>query len=416
MTERSMYMSERPKGGGRISLDLICALVWLGLLGYQLVRTMRIDTYELSQSRFDILGYWLVFVLSAFMGARLLKKKRLILFPTMLIFYLIFYITLVRHFTVDNQSPIAFLFSRYGLVLWVVIGIGFASVLNSIREIKEQKIRKIVKLLVILIFSIQGFITLKFSQEIIASPIATQSYQAVASSASIYLLIKICTLIVLWKERIPLLISTLFISYATIVAGAVALLQSTSIVVIWLGLILAIFGVDFKSGKVIEKISAILIIVIGTFVIMQTDLYENIGAATRFSAFINKDIEFSSIISRLDILETFGNQFLISPIFGNFEAEVAAGEGVGYYVHSLPLSFLTHTGLIGTGMVSVVLYSLMKIRVGRTMEKDISESQLVILMCAVLVLGVISTFMTWPVFWFMLGVFCLKPANKYKGG
>ena len=131
---------------------------------------------------------------------------------------------------------------------------------------------------------------------------------------------------------------------------------------------------------------------------------------TRFREVFEVDtlLEFSSLSTRLDTLAHFPNQFSVSPIFGHFEAEVKAGPGRGYYMHSLPLSFLTHTGVVGTSLVvCIVGYSLT--RRLRLSHRDHCDIMLVWLFAVIVGLGTISTFMTWSVFWFFLGLLVVRP-------
>ena len=56
---------------------------------------------------------------------------------------------------------------------------------------------------------------------------------------------------------------------------------------------------------------------------------------------------FGPIKSRLNILLNFISQFSISRIFGGWHSEILSGFGQGNFIHSLLLSIITHTGIIG---------------------------------------------------------------------
>jgi O-antigen ligase len=118
--------------------------------------------------------------------------------------------------------------------------------------------------------------------------------------------------------------------------------------------------------------------------------------------------ELSSVTGRQSLISTFWNQFSVSPIFGHFEAELVSGIGYGWYLHSLPLSFLTHTGIIGFGLIVAILLILLHSRLQRLQIYPWERRQ-ALLMLLILGLATFTTFMTWPVFWFMLGVMCRKP-------
>ena len=103
----------------------------------------------------------------------------------------------------------------------------------------------------------------------------------------------------------------------------------------------------------------------------------------------------------------------MSPIFGNFSAEVQAGSGLGNYPHSL-VSFLTHTGVVGTVLVGVILFLIYSRRLPlrRLSPPDLQQ---LLFLSVVLALGITFAFMTWSVFWFMLGFMCKTPILKTAG-
>ena len=86
--------------------------------------------------------------------------------------------------------------------------------------------------------------------------------------------------------------------------------------------------------------------------------------------------EFTSLDSRLEILSGFYRQFSVSPILEIFKQKLFPGAGAGYYLHSLPLSFLTHTGLIGFLLVltSIIFGLRNRIFIGRSnsLERNLS--------------------------------------------
>ena len=74
---------------------MVIAIVWTALMGFQLLRSIRIDAYELSQGRIDLLGYWLAFLISLTLGLWLLERGRMMLVTLYLVMLLVTYITLV---------------------------------------------------------------------------------------------------------------------------------------------------------------------------------------------------------------------------------------------------------------------------------------------------------------------------------
>lgn len=417
MTDRVVQMRNRPVMRSALSGSLLIALAWLALMGFQLVRSMRIDAYELTQSHSDLLGFWLAFVVSIFLCLRMYRLRLIMLTPVLLVFLLIIYITLLCLVTAPAKSPISLLFSRYGLVMWFVLGLGFAAVLDIFQKSNFRPQKKWARRATLAVIACISTPALFFAQEIIFSPVLTLSYQAVANSAIIYLLIIACTLIVIWRQTLSLTLSFAFFGLATALVSAIVLLQSTSIVVFWLGLIIVFTALNFRYSRIAGKIAIIFLVLLALNVLMGSEVFKTIATMTRFSVFFTGEGDFSSATSRLGILDTFWDQFAISPIFGHFEAEIVAGVGEGKYIHSLPLSFLTHTGVVGTGIVAAILVALLRSRTTKKIILDPSELFLVNLMWIVLMLGTLSVFMTWSVFWFMLGCLCRRPTistNRIK--
>lgn len=398
----------RPVRRSAINGILIITLMWLIIMGFQLIRSMRIDAYELTQSTVDLVGYWACFVLSVILGWRSYRMRRMMIYPIMLIFLLILYVVLIRFITAPSGELISFLFSRYGLVMWFILGIGFAAVLDILHKTSIRSDNKYAKRLTLLTLGCVSVPGILFSEEIVSYPVITLSYQAVATSATIYLLIIAEILIVVWGRSLSWMLVALYFLMATPLVMATALLQSTLIVAIYLGLFVAFIFMKLRHEKKIKSMMLLVLLLLSFMILARSDLLVVASQLTRFSVLFHGE-ELSSISSRQEIAETFFNQFQISPVFGHFEAEIASGAGFGHFVHSLPLSFLTHTGLVGTGMIAAVLVTLMRSRSKVISQLDSSEPILMLLMWIILMIGTIATFMTWPVFWFMLGSLCRRP-------
>jgi hypothetical protein len=197
-----------------------------------------------------------------------------------------------------------------------------------------------------------GALSASFSFSYISSPVlaSTESYQAVATNASIFLVTVIITIEALWGTNKPTTVVVGYLIVGTSLVGAVVLMQSTSIVAIWIGLIALFLWGELSNSRLSAKLVITGCIVAGVIFITGTEAFERITNSTRFNVFFGADGEFSSTASRQSILETFWSQFAVSPVFGHFRAEIISGVGYGEFIHSLPLSFLTHTGLIGGGI------------------------------------------------------------------
>jgi hypothetical protein len=410
----SSFATSEGMNGGAVSRSMfdgirLLAMTWFALVAVQLVRSMRIDAYELSQSQVDLLGYWLSFVMSMALGLRLFRMGRLMMYPVILTSLLIVHMTIVRVITAPAEDVVSFLLSRYGLVMWFVLGIGFAAVLDIFQPFRVWPHGSAVKAALLVVIGSVTVPALSLAQEIILSPVETASYQAVASSLSIYLIVIGTILVSVWGKSLPLPVLLAYVGLTAVLISAVALLQSTSIVALGLGLIVCFFYWTGRYGTNLTRFVITAAFLGGVVVFAQSEFFEDVVMLTRFSALATGYELFTSVTSRLELLSTFRDQFAVSPIFGHFQAEIVSGAGEGNYVHSLPLSFLTHTGIIGTGILSVILIFLFRSRRSTRKGLNASESFMNLLMWLVLALGAISTFITWSVFWFMLGLLCRRP-------
>ena len=126
-----------------------------------------------------------------------------------------------------------------------------------------------------------------------------------------------------------------------------------------------------------------------------------------------------SIKSRLDLLSNFLIQFKYSPFFGHMNVDCLT-TGCGSYVHSVFASLLTHTGLLGFFLFSFYLLSVIKevFKVNASLQDEIFirsniyKLSTVLFFLSILVLGVIGTFLNWPVLWFAFGF--ILTAVKFK--
>lgn len=379
-------------------------------LGFQLLRSMRIDAYDLSGGRVDIIGYLLCLIVSLALVLNFMQKGRLNLFAISLILSFLAYAALIILFTDQEKSLIAFFISRYGLLLWFLIGLGVGVMLRIFEGARGSNADRVLKKLFVIVLMMLSALTVSFSLSYISSPVYASaiSYQAVATNASILLVTAIISIEAIWGANKPTSVVVGYLIVGTILVGAVVLMQSTSIIAVWIGLIGLFLWTELINSRLSVKIFIVSCLVVGFIYITGSETFERIVNNTRFNVFFGADGEFSSVASRQSILETFWSQFAVSPVFGHFRAEILSGVGHGEFIHSLPLSFLTHTGLIGGSIISMSLYMIMrnKILVKRGNLIDVHLARLMVL---VILIGTISTFMTWALFWFMLGVLSHKP-------
>lgn len=388
----------------------LLSLALFAVLGFQLLRSMRIDAYELTSERFDIIGYWFCLIVSLLFVLNSAQNRKLNLSAVVLVLSFLAYAVLVIIFTDQDRSILAFLISRFGLLMWFSIGLGVGAMLLILERARESNANRYLKIGFLIALMVLGVLAVSFSMSYISSPVyvSTESYQSVATSASIFLVAVIVTIDALWGNNKPTAVVVGYLIVGTSLVGAVVLMQSTSIVVVWIGLIALFLWGELINSRLSAKLVIAICIVVGVIYTTQTEAFERITNSTRFNVFFGADGEFSSTASRQSILETFWSQFAVSPLFGHFRAEIISGVGYGEFIHSLPLSFLTHTGLIGGGLILMSLFIALKDKmlVDRGNLIDVHLARLMVL---VILIGTISTFLTWALFWFMLGVLCHKP-------
>ena len=397
--------------GGTLALSV----GFYGLLSFALMRSMRIDAYELGQTRIDLLAYWVAMLIAVLLGVRLFSLGRMQFAPLFLVFLLIFYAALILTLTAPGRSPIAFLISRFGVVTWFLLGIGVGGVFDVLQKARAFGRMRFAKGAFLVAAGALSAFMVQFALLYMVFPISTLRYQSVSDSAAIFLIMTVGAMEALWGARKPIVLPVAYLLVGTIIAGAIVRMQSTSIVALWGGVMVVFFWGLFWNSRAFVKVLLVTALIAGAGYFTQTEAFEDITQNTRFSVFFGNGSGdrsvFSSLSSRLEILNGFADQFAIAPLTGNFQAEILSGAGVGNFVHSLPLSFLTHTGIVGAVIFIAVVAMLLKKRLFQDPRIDPAERQFGRLMLVVLALGTISTFMTWSVLWFMMGVLCRRPAT-----
>lgn len=397
---------------GSLSLYGTLAVAYVFVLLAQLCRSIMIDTYGLTGTRLDLIGYAICQAIGLLLILRAATNRRLMPDVLILSVLLITYITIIVTYTAQNTSLLAFLVSRYGILTWLMLGAGTAAAASYIHlplgSPQARMQRGLFLLAVLLIAAILAFFSIRY----LADPVFTISYQSVADNLVVILLILMIFSQILWGGRVPLPIVIGLIVLGTLVVTAVARMQSTSIVGFWLAGLVVYFWSALSKLPMKYKILAIITVAIGTILFLSSDLFNQTFEKTRFAE-LREGGHLSSIEGRLSLLADFGRQFAVSPIFGNFSAEIISGSGIGNYPHTL-LSFLTHTGLIGTTLLGLVLFLIYSRRLPLR-RLGSPDFQQVLFMTLILGLGTAYTFLTWSVFWFMLGFMCKMPISKVRG-
>lgn len=385
------------------------ALVFYGVFTFQMVRSLNIDAFQLSGTRLDILGFWVSVMISCILGLRALMHRYFNFPALLLVLVLIGYVSIVFAFT-DVRTPFeAFLISRHGILMWFILGVGVATTLSAFAQIKDGSRDRRARMAILFMMVMGIFAIIDTSIDYIADPVLTENYQPAAATAITLLIFLFLTSKAAWSDGVPKFINVLLLLGAGFLIAAVALMQSTLIVLFG-----ALFVANILYGMVRDsryKAVSVGVVIFGLVMIFDFygDAIENIVARTRFSELLGVDKGFSPLDNRINLLSTFIDQFEVSPIFGNFNAENLSYAGEGFYIHSLPLSFLTHSGIVGFALFLFVLYfSLMSRLKGWNFVTDTERSALIVFV-AVLAIGTVATFFTWPVFWLMLGIASMKP-------
>ncbi len=398
--------SRTVKGSASLGLGLI-ALLFVLTLGLQLMRSMVVDFNSQSGTRVDLVGY----ALCQFLGLRLavysLQRGRLRPIAVYLCMVLVLYLAVIFILTAPENSSTAFLVSRFGILNWLLIGLGTAGAIDALVSTRRTGNERTIRILYSITASIVAALAVSISLPYLASPVPTLNYQAVANNAILLMIVNLVVIEALWGREKPSSVVVGFSITGLLLTLAAAMAGSTAIVAFWGGATVVLFFDTLRQARIHRKLMVILPMGGLGAVFVTTEMFDSFATDSRVSVFFENRDAFAPINSRLSILDNFGQQFAVSPIFGNFQAEIITGAGGGNYVHSLPLSFLTHSGVVGFLFVSIILLLVLGPRLVRR-RIETAERQYAAYMLVVLLLGTLANFLTWSVFWFMLGLLCKR--------
>jgi len=138
------------------------------------------------------------------------------------------------------------------------------------------------------------------------------------------------------------------------------------------------------------------------------------------------DVVPTSVTGRIRLAENFMEQWAYAPILGNLKVDELT-TGSGSYAHSLPLSLLSHTGLLGFALFAVFFGSLLRemrdsanAPPGRVDDWFAHSKALnayrILLLLLVTALASAAAFFTWMPFWFTVGLVSqhviFRPSSK----
>lgn len=401
----------------KISIYSLLGIIFLSVLVLQISRSIYIDIYSIVATRLDLLGYLLSMMIGLMLFLWGMKKNIIRFFPVVL--FLIFIILLALNVeTKSEYSYKSILFSRFGLLTWFLYGMYSAISIAAIKSqvvSRPRSITRTIPTLILILTLPVAWLTYTYLDE----RVFTISYQAVSNSATILILLLTFTFSSLInlesKDRFLNLSIYFFLLICTCFVYAISLMQSTSIIAFWLAALpLTLATLILHKISISRLLSFFVFILLVLFLTVNLFL-DGLLSDTRFSSISEGDWILSSVQTRYELLQSFSSQFNVAPILGNYSAEIIAGSGEGKFIHSLPLSLLTHTGLIGFWLFSIMLFSVIKSEYS-AIESNSDSRETVIgfrMLLLILFLSTSYTFFTWIPLWFMLGFSSIKK-NKFS--
>ena len=383
----------------RIDVELSLSYLSLLVLGTFLITSFSLEVKGFSPSRIHLLML-LSFVLiclpnniNAFLSGKLNITY-------LIIIILFFFLTLFNVLRSSNPDILSVSISRYGIVLWFYIGISSAV---SLMTIQKRGIKKINTFcfyslsLLLIYFSLTSIPYVDFFMKLNYQFIATQ-ISLISILLTFFLILSISTSNYL--KIIIFITSTSSSSYVSLLAG------SNAILAIWFTILIIFFIFFFQVRKYsnrTEKQNLLLryIFFLLIFLFLVYFFLPYITQGTRLETINQSIFLVSSVESRLSFIPNFLDHFSVNPIFGNWDSEILSGSESGEYIHSILLSLLTHTGIVGFLLISTCM-------LGQIFSNSKASNLFIIMNSTYLIsfflLGSLIAFMTWQVFWFVLGL------------
>lgn len=191
-----------------------------GLLFFALKRSMKIATYQLGQIRIGLLiaGLWSIWLFGH--GGPQLTVLILLLF---LIFCVVWSVIV----TAPQQSPIVLLTLRYGILMWLLFGGG--GIFAVLQKARANRRTYLAKYSFVMVSGAIGSVIILFASQYMVFPIPTLSFQAVANSATVFVIMSAGVMEALWGPRITILLPAAFLITGVIMFAAIVSTQFTSI-------------------------------------------------------------------------------------------------------------------------------------------------------------------------------------------
>lgn len=393
-------------------------VAWVFLAAFALQVGLNI-TSEIAgtSSLADRLGFIVMFVMGGVLMIRGLKARTILVLPLLLALAFAMYNALGIALTGDGpMSSLSTIFiPRYGYFVWMLVGL-FAHLAISEIEVSSATRRRRMHILAPGIAIASLVLVLR---DYIIDPLRSDSYQFAAMNAAMLLLLATLALdrwrMSLASGSTPMSIGVLlYILGGSGVVYSVALMGATSIVLIWLAIVtLWALYINVVLGPVWRVL--LILMVFGAAAWFVANVLDDFLLLTRFQAVETEGLFISSVTSRLDLLPTFNKQFAISPVFGHSYAEMLAGYERGDYVHSVPLSLLSHAGVVGFAFFALMFIALIAkqptLATSATSAIKQSEKMKRRVFTLVFLIGCAVAFFSWLPLWFMMGyLMVVEPA------
>lgn len=392
------------------------ALVGLGyflVLFPQLARSIYVDAYSITATHADLVGYVLCLVFSAVLLAYGLRK-RLVLGPPIAILAIFLVHFSYNIATGSNRGVLAAMVSRHSVGAWLILGMGAALSSHAIRHYVQTSNARRFLFLARVSASLFFLSLLPVLIGYVANSEVTLNYQSAAASSIIYLCLGLILLMNLnspfdhsaSKRAWPVY---LYLGAGSYIVFAVIMMQSTGILAFWLLAAPVAFVTIAPRKGLAVKIFGAMACVLLAWLVLSNYLLDEVLENTRFSALQDGIMSVSSVSNRLNLLAGFWSQFEIAPLMGDMAAEMLAGYQEGDYMHSLPLSLLTHMGIVGT-MTFACLVAFIAVHYRRNAGRNLGINLIAFrLWVCVLCLATLYAFFTWIPIWFLMGYLCVAP-------
>lgn len=405
----------------RIRLSWLMAVIGLGFLGIlilQVTRSMYLDAFNIDGTRLDLLGYAFNSALGCLMLIYGWHKRLLRIGPLAILCVFIGLLAINVEFN-TQESFKSVILSRYGVLTWLLIGIWTSISIVSIREKLVDSRSRVMAIFSSIWIYVVSLPVAWFAYEVILNRPVTLSYQSVANGGIVLMSTALLSLFAFQKKSLGALSNLpvyILLALSSFLVYAIALLQSTGILAFWvLAFPTVLLTNQSRKIHMWHIVALTLLVAFITWLFNYIFLDELLGE-TRFKYATDGVLSVSSIQTRIALLPDFLPQFSVSPIFGDFNAEVTSGFIKGEYMHSLLLSLLTHTGIMGFSLFGLAWWSLF---LAEQKKKNLIGGWQTLrfrFFILVTILACFYAFFTWLPLWFFIGMLCVKLRDDERPG